>query len=312
MALPSPSTSRAEEDLAVDLIRDSLRTGSVGVNEARIAYALVLNPSLRSSRSLERASGLSRITVLDTVPGENSDSTLLSTRSRGSSSFKNSRPMQVVFRLGQEALHKRNLSLLDTAFDQERGSAVVPNGSNVRELSKSIQTSFLEGALDPALDLWSNSEQASVGGDRAGGHGWALAMAYGLDPVEVGMDQLALLWGLSARGAREAVSRLVRAGWVSRRRLGRRSVVLVDFSRLPQYLEEGIYVWDDRAARRTDVHGLETVRFTRRHTPLGWRAWMVLRGRAAKLAALPDGVCRIWRKLLATATEEQIYDMLAS
>lgn len=288
-------------------------TGAAGVNEARIAFALMLDPALRSSRSLERASGLSRITVLETVPEAHEVSALLSTGSRGSSAFKNSSPMQVTLRPRQEALHRTNISFLERTTDQGTSSPTVPL---VSFSPKSIETSSLKAeevaALDPSLDLWSNAEQVSVGSDRAGGRGWLLALVYGFGPVEVQMAELMALWGLSERGTRDAVSRLVRAGWLSRRKLGRRSVVTIDFSRLPQYMDEGLYGWDDRAGRRSEIHGLEVTRFARRHTPVGFRAWLVLRGRAAKLLALPEGVCRIWQRLLASATEEEIYEILST
>lgn len=302
------------------MIGEALSCGAVSIAEARIAVGISLN-SGRGSRSLERSSGLSRSTVLAMVPEENHSSELLVCVSRGSNEFHASRPMQILLRhrsfpgretsfpLYRQGSDQDSLSSCSgySDFDSQESPHIVDKYSRARADGITVGQ-----VLDPSLDLWSNTEQPSLGAHRAGGQGWALALVYGFEPTEVGLDELARLWGLGERATRAAVDRLERAGWLNRRKVGRTTVVTVDFSLLPTYMAGGSFVWTDRAARVNDRSWTQTQALQRRRTPLGFRAWLVIRRRAEKVADLPEGCDLRWRQLLTFGTEIEIHQMLVA
>ena len=317
MALAQPPATPGATS-CTELISESLQAARVSAAEARIAFALSMGPA-RGTRNLERASGLSRVTVMDTVPAEGQSSELLSCLSRGDNEFNHSRPMEVAFRYRSDPDHGSTTSLSDGSYDQGCLSDVLSSSSvdpvavsfdkYARARANGLKTTAV---LDPSLDLWSNTEQASVGEARAGSQGWVLAVVYGFEATEVTLATLAALWGLGERATRAAVQRLERAGWLSRRRLGRSTVVLVDFSTLPELMALGTFTWSDRAARVNELAFFEGARLKRRREKIGFRAWLVIRQRAEKVAMLPPDCDPRWRRLLSHGTEQEIYEMLSA
>jgi hypothetical protein len=304
-------------------IRTALLSG-VSVAEARIAAALLIDPdSLSGSRALERACGLSRSTVLNTIPAEGESSDLLHAVSRGESGLIDPRPMdvRVVHRhsAGQDANTFSSLGS-SPCDESEKVVALVQLAITTYETDKTSETNErartqahtrahgYQRLLDPSRDLWSNSRQDSVGTARAGDLGWVLATVYGPAERTVSYEEVRTLLGLSPRGLSAALRRLESGGWVRRERQAGRWVIRMLWWLLAEPEAEEIVGPRGRQRSHGIRHAGETKIFQRRRTPLGLIAWVTCKERAAGIEQICSTSSPEWVALIESGTEQEIYE----
>ena len=278
-------------------VHDALLThsGEAGtIYVARMAMALLRSPDLKGQRSIEAASGLSRDTVFDHLPGEGETSYgLLKCIDRGSqNTYEDQHVGQYV--VTGNIPNALSQSSIKTGTSSTTGgtSSTVPidRTQGVRDLAgvlaegreRLLDPRVLE-ALDPARDVWAPRSLLAAPLDyRGAGHrGWALGLLLGLADVTLTYAQVRELLGLSERQTRNIVTQLEEAGLVDRRVVGR--MTLLDFTFASTLVEtHSMRFFNDadraeRAHHKREHHHRERTLLASRKTRHGREAWLLVR-----------------------------------
>ena len=322
--------NRSETDLSLHHTRWALQAG-VPVQECRVHAALVADPDVRGLDGIEAKSGLGRKTLLGekvrgtsgVLPAEGESSSILRCVTRGIFTVDQDdrRPMQIealpygpsgkwssahhqTSEGSSNLLYKKGLEALE-----EKGKKDLGQG-NGAQMTTSGETASVapwieqyEQLLRPDRDIWANR---AVGNREAlGDAGWALAMVYGFEPVQVPLKDVQALLALSPKQVQRVMDKL---GF--ERTSGRGAVVTVDFSRLvhEQAEEEGWYNGPGlRAAQKARKASDKKKAAGRRGTRHGFAAYRVHQHRELVAQAIEDPE---WRRKVLELSEERLSEAL--
>lgn len=300
--------------------RRALVAGAVGIHEAQVHGALVLDPELLGLSGIEMRSGLGRMTLCGdprrgtpgVIPAEGSSSTLLACDSRGVFAVVEDerRPMEVralPFPNSSSADHHTYKISISSSMkkggvggdDLEGKDLVTRNGPQMTSSGQAPWIEQYEQLLRPDRDLWANRPVGN--GEALGSAGWAIALVYGFEAVQVPLRDLQRLLGKSAQQTQRIVDKL---GFS--RTSGRGAVVTVDLSRFvtEDAVEEH---WYDRvgmrAVHKAIVTNLKRKATGRRGTSQGYAAYRIVQRREMVAAVIED---RTWRSWVLELHEEQL------
>jgi hypothetical protein len=302
--------------------RRALMAG-VPVQECRVHAGLVSDPDTRGLDGIEVRSGLDRKVLYGrpdrgtsgVIPAEGQSSGLLRCISRGVFTLEESdrRPMEVqplpfgppgkwssgphqTLESSSNSLSKEGLEALGEKEKKDLGQG---NGGQMTTSEQAPWIERYEQLLRPDRDIWANRP---VGNREAlGDAGWALAMIYGFEPVQVPMRDVQRLLALSPKQTQRTVDKL---GF--ERTSGRGAMVIVDFSRLvhEQAEEEGWYNGPGlRSAQKVQKAHDKKTAAGRRGTRHGFAAFRVHQHRELVAQAIEDPE---WRRKVLEYSEERL------
>ncbi len=284
----------AEGHVDLDAVK-AIVTGVTPLHEIRVAWALTISPDLKGLRAIERASGLSRESVLKVLPASGESTDLLECPDRGQFAWDLEDRRSMVVRQRSSADHTSSPSTENLNYVQEVGTP----GRSVGEEDQNRDGQQMTGIgdlLDPALDIWANT-----GGDRAyGDAGWALAMVTGLRPMTFSLDELRTITRLAERQLRRFLKKL--GSFVTREKTGRTVAVTVDFSWMAHEDLVQDYSGRAREAHKAREHTLEAEAVQSMGTERGRTVREMVRNAKAELAMLRDWALmtgsRAWDNLI--------------
>jgi hypothetical protein len=225
----------------------AIRDGHVHIHEVRV-YEALKREDLRGLRAIERASGLSRTSVLRVIPPAATMRTALLYRSAQGSHGWHSEDRELM-----RIEPARYTSSVDQRIIYPFNSLKGQEGTETPEGTKSFrssgpQMSLVEKLLDPSLDVWSNNGDEESLGDA----GWALAMVTRFRPMDLTLAEIGVICRLSIRQVQRLVKKLKDRSWASSVQVGRKVLVTVDFSLMTHedlvdnYLKTSRLVWKSR------------------------------------------------------------------
>lgn len=283
-----------EGHVDLDTVR-AIVTGVTSIHEIRVAWALTRDPDLKGLRAIERASGLSRESVLAVIPQTGQTSALLHCIDRGVWGWEEAErvPMQVQ-RVVTSPDHNSFSPSELLNYVQEVGTST---GIDLLEYEdEKIISDRLMSLLNPAQDLWVN--RAGQMGDE----GWVLAFLTQCRTGRFTLANLATIWRMSERQARRVIARLAETPWAEKTRVDGRVALDVDFTYL--LTEEGFndYSSFDRESRKSETHQYEAESVRLMKTERGRSVREMVRNAKAELAMLRDWAAetgsRAWDELI--------------
>lgn len=303
--------------------RRALMAGAVTVHEARVHAALVLSPDLLGLSAIEASSGLGRMVLTGdprrgtpgVIPAEGQSSTILACSTRGVFALEADErcPMAVqALPYGSSAKwssadhhHYKIPSSSSKKKGGVGGNDLEVNDlgtSNGPQMTSSGEAPWIERheqLFRPDRDLW---RSRSYGNQKPlGGAGWALALVFGFEPVEVPLRDVQRLLGLGPKQVQRIVD-----GLGFSRTSGRGAVVAVDLSYygLGPAEEEG---WFNREGMRANLkrraaHEKKKAA-GRRGTSHGYAAYRIAQNRELVASVVED---RTWRSWVLELDEERL------
>lgn len=293
----------------------------VPVQECRVHAALVLR-EMTGLDAIEAHSGLGRKTLLGEpgrgtsgiLPAEGQSSALLHCVTRGvftEVEFER-RPMAIEpLRFGSprnlpsahhqssedssSLLPEKGLETLDDLEDKDLGTA---NGAQMTSLPEAPWIEAYADLLDPSNDLWRNRPYANQ--KPLGDAGWALALVWGFQPVQVPLEVIQAVLGKSAQQTQRIVDKLGFA-----RTKGRGAVVTVDLSFYVSEACEGGRAYEKgiRAGLKLTAAHRKRQEVGRRGTRHGYAAYRVHQHRELVAQTIEDPE---WRGKVLEYPEERL------
>lgn len=289
-------------DLGPDVVRAAL-DGVTPLHELRVAVSLGY-AEIQGLRSIERASGLSRDSVLAVLPSEGEVTTLLHCSSRGRFTWdEDEREVMQISR--RTDLDHSDTSLLFNPLSVQEGW--VPMTLLKEKIRKDDSTSGREVTavselLNPALDIWSNT-----GGDlEFGDAGWVLALVTGFLRVTFAPAEIARITRLGERQVRRLVAKLEKWNLASRERHGREVRITVDFSVMAldgETLEA--FTKTNRLAHKSQEHQLEAESVSVMGTDQGRTVRHMVKNAATELRMLKE-----WAKETGSRSWDHLIEVL--
>lgn len=228
-------------------------------------------------RQIEQKSGITDDTILTVLPEAGAGTVLLSCSNRGQFAFDETerRVMTLHVRRYRTSVGHPRVSLSSNSRVQEDRN--LKNPKNPKDLERETQgVRQMSGiskaalrALDPSLDIWSNTSQNGAGSHHFGDAGWVLAMVTGMKPTVFALDELSRILRVGERQVRRIIDRLAAEKYASRTKEGRRVLVTVDFSYLTTEEGQNDYLKANRLARKAKTHGHEQSTLKRLGSKLG-------------------------------------------
>lgn len=291
------STAPADTGVTLHDTRRALVAGAVGVHEARVHAALVLNPTQQGLSGIEAACGLDRMVLMGRpgrgdkgiLPAEGCSTVLLYCGDRGVFALEpdERRPMEVSpLPFGSSAKwssgYQDSVPTTPPPSSKEKGGTGGDDleGKELGALLGSRMTTSVEAPwverhqklLRPDRGLWENRP---YGNQRVlGDAGWAIALVYGFEVQEVPLADLQRLLGLGPKQTKRVVDRLGFA-----RTSGRGAVATLDLTlyACEQAEEEQ---WFSRvgmrAVQKAVVLGHKQKNALRRATSHGYAAYRIV------------------------------------
>jgi hypothetical protein len=265
-------------------------SGITSIHEARVAAALS-REDLKGLRAIERASGLSRESVLKVIPASGESSRLLECPDRGQFAWEDEDRRAMVVRLRSSADQDSFSSTEELNYVQEIGTSGTSStsGSSVEEVDQQhsdLDMTAVETLLDPALDIWSNTGGPLAYGDA----GWALAMVTRFRPTTFSLEELRTITQLGERQLRRLLAKL--GSFVTRLKTGRSVAVTVDFSWMTHEDLVQNYVKTERVSSKARQHQYEAASVQDMKTERGRSLRHIVRNARTEL-----GMMRDWAKM---------------
>ncbi|MGW5198616.1 hypothetical protein [Streptomyces spiralis] len=226
-----------------------------------------------------------------------------------------------------EVLKKIKSNAVLSARIGQRAQEVLVNGMKVvatlTELNRTTESGQVLTMLDPGLDLWAevdDNNETKTAVPPLGRRAWSLAVLCGLQDVQLSVQDIEELTGLSKRGVQALLARMTMANLLLVRKIRQGRSFVYEINWASCFRMSGDW-WDDaydrdnirkaRAAKDRVVQDTSA----RRGTPAGYIAYLhstanPRRDAYLKANPLPADADEAWRALVEAGGELALYEHL--